>query len=295
LSRRAVPGQYPGAPGGNRGAPPRGVDVKQPLRPLPRGGEPPGDLPGGPGRGPRDPGIPDPASRSRRPPGGLPSPPGGLGGPCPGSRRAPRTGFYINPSRRPPAVPGRVPGSPAGPGVPGSPGEASGGREVAPARRGTARTLRDPGPAPGNRGAPARGVDVKPPSPGPEKGPFGARDPKKPFLGFLGLFPGFLTEILVSFGPFLRKRGKYPQNAHFWAFLTFFGLFRPFSAKNPDFRGFRGPEGSLLHQPLAAPPRGSPGAPGELRGGGPPMGYPEPGKGLAASLWAARSRPAPSR
>jgi len=112
----------PGTPGGNRGAPPRGVDVK----PLAGGGSQ------GPGRafrtrsGDRGPGSRRPGSR--RPPGsgsrGAPSPGGGPGepsGPRPGSRTPPRGWFYINPSRRGPAVPGGGPGDPGSRRGPGRP------------------------------------------------------------------------------------------------------------------------------------------------------------------------------
>jgi len=77
----------------------------------------------------------------------------------------PGRGFYINPSRRGPAVPGE-----------GFLGPAQEGRESRPPGEpsGTPPGPRTPRTAPGYRGAPARGVDVKPPSPGspdPVRGP----------------------------------------------------------------------------------------------------------------------------
>jgi len=103
---------------GYRGAPARGVDVKPPSRrglgsgkprnrgfggPEASGGLPgtPGGAPGGPGKALRSPGAPD----------GVPEP-------------VPGQGFYINPSRRGPAVPGA---GPSGPGVPGPPRGPPGG------------------------------------------------------------------------------------------------------------------------------------------------------------------------
>jgi len=108
-----------------------GFWAKMALFRAPRG--PPGEgftstPPRGPGGGPRalkgprrgpgvpegsripDPGISDPGVS--RIPGGVPPPPGGRGLRSPGDRvRTPiREGFYINPSRRGPAVPAGGPG-----------------------------------------------------------------------------------------------------------------------------------------------------------------------------------------
>jgi len=88
------------------------------------------------------------------------SPGGGTGepgqGPVPGSRDSPRTGFYINPSRRPPAVPGRGPRSPGSRrGSRRPPGASSGGLETPPPGRGGQKP---PFSAPGEpRGPGARG------------------------------------------------------------------------------------------------------------------------------------------
>jgi len=149
----------------DRGAPPRGVDVKQPLRsPPPGAGEPiwasripdPG-IPGipiprsrrtlrfrrGPVPGPRE-GSPGPARMAGIP--DLPIPDRGSG---PGSPQ----GFYINPSRRPPRKP---PGSREG--LPGSPGVPEGSPEIpTPPGPGSRRALFPPPPAGIPRGPGARG------------------------------------------------------------------------------------------------------------------------------------------
>jgi len=174
----ASDGSRGGSPAGNRGAPPRGVDVK----PLGRRGRPgPWELPGGlpdPVRG--GPPAPVPGTRilgswDPRPQGALEGP----GGPrtrSPGSGTSREGGFYINPSRRGPAVPR---GGPGDLGVPGGPKRASGRPLAARPPPGASQA------PPGNRGAPARGVDVKPPS---RRGP----GPGKPhFLGFLRKIPIF--------------------------------------------------------------------------------------------------------
>jgi len=135
--------------------------------PAPPAGEGPG-APGGPKglSGPRPEGLPGTLVPEVPDPGpGIPAP-GGPGAPeprsrDPGTRRGlrtpPRGWFYINPSRRGPAVPA---GGPRDQGSPGGP------------RRGPREADFQPRPAgvkiplflvPGNRGAPARGVDVKPP------------------------------------------------------------------------------------------------------------------------------------
>jgi len=146
-----------GYPGGNRGAPPRGVDVK----PLAGGGSQgpgrprvvPGPCPGGLAR--------DPGSRrpgSRRP--WVPeSPAPGLGRPFSGSRgpggsrtpsrRPGARGFYINPSRRGPAVPG---GGPLDLGVPKVRKGPSGGPWATPAPGGLQTPLPRKPRGPGARG-----------------------------------------------------------------------------------------------------------------------------------------------
>jgi len=188
----------PGTPGGasrDRGAPARGVDVK-PLAREPRDGVP------GPWRGPGRP--PDGPRGPRRGPGGQE-----------GSREAPGPG---------PAGPARgVLHQPLAPGPRGS-------------RRGSGRALRGPGaqipgnpgfwrktpkipyfwgfPAipgerpflglPGYRGAPARGVDVKPPS---RRGP---GDPENPHFAQKG-----------------AKRAKITKNGQKGPFSCFWGFSGP--------------------------------------------------------------------
>jgi len=171
---------------GNRGAPPRGVDVKPLRRGPPRGLGGPGQGPGPARDGLRDPGVPGTQDPRIRDP-----PPRGLGearNPVPGSRRVPdpsgrpgEGGFTSTPRAGAPRYPRR------GPGVRGSPGglrDLPGGPKYHP------RPWRAPDPLSGNRGAPARGVDVKPP-PG---------DPGNP-----------------DFYPFLRKMAK---NGHFGRFSS---------------------------------------------------------------------------
>jgi len=77
-------------------------------------------------------------------------------------------GFYINPSRRPPRNP---PAGEKGDFRPPGRGEVSGASRGGPQRGPWSPWSRLP--APGNRGAPARGVDVKPPSRGRSAGPGG--------------------------------------------------------------------------------------------------------------------------
>jgi len=79
-----------------RGSPPRGLGGLGTRVPGDRGG-------------PETSGIPDPGIGVWKP---LPPGRGGPGRPRDQSREAPRVGFYINPSRRGPAVPGRGPGVP---------------------------------------------------------------------------------------------------------------------------------------------------------------------------------------
>jgi len=100
------------------------------------------------------------------------------------------------------------------------------------------RAFLDP---PGNRGAPARGVDVKPPSRGPPAGS------KK-----------------AVFWPKRPKMAKKPENRLFGHFSGFWGVFRPLRASRTRSRG------GVLHQPLAPGPRGSrrAGSPTPSRGPG---------------------------
>jgi len=173
--------------GGNRGAPPRGVDVKQPLRARPRGR---GGLPDPSGapetrfqdprvRRPRIPGSGDPPSRGPR----------SLGRPmwAPGpSGTGPRAGVLHQPLAPGPRGTGwGVPGVPGVPKVAPGPCGASGASREARIRPSPGRGPETP------RGAPARGVDVKP---RPGRGP---GSPK--------------SEILALF----------KENARFWAFLAF--------------------------------------------------------------------------
>jgi len=161
-------------PGGNRGAPPRGVDVKPPSPGGPGPAweaqeGPPG--PGSPGSGIRDPGdLPD------RVPGPLP-PGEPRGGPGTGSREpgpGPRAGVLHQPLA--PRPRGSPPGV-SGDGVPGGPSGAFWeAQNQPPPWRGSRPPLPD---LPGNRGAPARGVDVKPPPGDP-----GIRDFRPPFGDF---------------------------------------------------------------------------------------------------------------
>jgi len=163
--RIVAPGDPPLA--GDR-APPRGVDVKQPPPGRPGPGDPSREVrrPSGvPGSGIRDPEVPEGWSGPgfQGPPPGETRETGVPGSEVPG-RPAPRTGFYINPSRRGP-VPGRE-GSP-GP----VPGQAlrglSGGPFPTPAPGGLQTPFSDP--RDGDR-APPRGVDVK-------ATPAGSREP----------------------------------------------------------------------------------------------------------------------
>jgi len=169
----------------------------------------------------------------------------------PDPRESPRGGFYINPSRRPPRNPekgvlGGFPGK--GPkraffALFGQNPRNSGFSGPGP-RRGS-RT------APGNRGAPARGVDVKPPSRGD---PPGLPGPPRP-LG-RSQTPSGVPE--ASGRPSRAPPGE--------------GDPRPGA-----------PRLGVLHQPLAAAPRGSPGA---------SRGPPSRGPGLEP-LRRGRGAPAP--
>jgi len=164
--------EVPGC-GRDRGAPPRGVDVKQPLGRPPGAWGTPGDpLDGGSGdpAGSRDSGISDPSLRQGAPPGGGPGralrdP--GPGSPVPGGRR--EGGFTSTPRAGAPRFPAGIPGTPWSQGPPGPPGRP----ETTPPRRGSKIPLF---PALGNRGAPARGVDVKPPPGDPGIPEFGPRN-----------------------------------------------------------------------------------------------------------------------
>jgi len=208
---------------GNRGAPARGVDVKPPRN---RG---PGEAPGGQ----NPPKSPKKGFLAQNPDFGPFSAKTAFFRPFCLSRTSPRGGFYINPSRRGPAVPkrgflGPSPGNPRKRGFSGifpDFGENRGFRDP-----GGGLAQGTPGTPPGNRGAPARGVDVKPPRgavrrdpPGPWGPPDRVWDPPgapEPSGGPSGPPPG---------GPGARSRG---------------------------------PGAGVLHQPLAPGPRGSPGRPG---------------------------------
>jgi len=217
--------------------PERGLFYINPSGPLPRGRGSPADvsadLRGDPGSGIRDPGGPSGT--------GVPGAPGSLGlpegVPLPwrGSPARPRGsgvpdtgrgGFYINPSRRGPAVP-RGPGSRRG--REGPPPEVPGDR---------------PGPARQNSpfsGNPRRGVTGGPPREVDVKGGPGTPDFRK--IGLLGSSrdPGtskgakisILTEIPFDF-TFLKscwfqsKSGKMRVNTHIWPILAIFDQKSPF-------------------------------------------------------------------
>jgi len=136
-------------------------------------------------------------------------------------------------------------------GLPGTPRGPSG----TPGRPGPSGTL------PGNRGAPARGVDVKPPS---RRSPGTPPGPRIPESGFRGLPqpPGRGTPGDPGPrppGPESRETSRTGPGEPFWASQG------PGAARAP-------PPGVVLHQPLAAGPRGSPGS---RRG---PPGLPPPGR-----------------
>jgi len=143
-------------------------------------------------------------------------------------------GFYINPSRRGPAVPqnGVLAGYPGkGPKRPFFGDFAQKGQKWGILTPEGSGPVRGPGRgSPGNRGAPARGVDVKPPSRAPP-GP-GPRAPGSPFG-----HPGAQRPLGTPPGPSGAPPG---------------GLGAP---PGP-------PDAGVLHQPLAPGPRGSPGRPG---------------------------------
>jgi len=129
------------APGAAQGPGRALPDLREPRRGSP-----------GPGLRIRDPGIPRSLARG---------PPPGRGGGSRGPRDPAPRGVLHQPLAAGPR--GTRRGSP-GPGVPGTgfPG-LPGGPRPPPAGAGLQTPLPDP---PGNRGAPARGVDVKPPSAG---------------------------------------------------------------------------------------------------------------------------------
>jgi len=107
---------------------------------------------------------------------------------------------------------------------------------------------------PGNRGAPARGVDVKPLAREGQNGPKRPKTPEK------GVRP-----------PKRPKKAFFPENGQKW----------PFFKKNPKNPGFRGPRAGVLHQPLAGP--AGPGS-GTLRGPEASReGSPSPGAGIRGS------------
>jgi len=158
--------------------------------------------PGPPGGVPR--GLPGPPEGSRTRSGG----PGGPQRPKRGSGR-PRTpvpggGFTSTPRAGAPRYPGRGPGRP---------GRALRGPKVPPGPRGPKKGQKSPFLAPpgdtpqnpllGYRGAPARGVDVKPPLAGLEKG---LEMPKKGIFGQKG-----------QFWPFWGKNPDFGVFGVFWA------------------------------------------------------------------------------
>jgi len=131
----------------------------------------------------------------------------------------------------------------------------------------------DPGTPGGNRGAPPRGVDVKP-LPG---GSFGT--PKKPFLGFWTPFP---PQNGVPEGSPSRRKPREPRKMaiipHFGVFLPILGSRSPFwgpaggGFTSTPRAGSRDP--SRGREPGETPPRG--GFTSTPRGGAPrfPAGYP---------------------
>jgi len=108
-------------------------------------------------------------------------------------------------------------------------------------------------PAPGNRGAPARGVDVKP-SPGTGSGrPRGGRK-----------------------APKTAKKADFSQNPRFWPFFRKTAYFRHFPGSRAS------PRGGFYINPSRRPPRNPPGPqkggfPGFCRGG--------PKKALFRAFW----------
>jgi len=178
----------------------RGPDPKKGLfgvpKPAPRGGFTSTPRERGPDLGSG--GLPDPGGpggASQRSPRGLPGPLGGVSR-APGSRRGPAAsparGVLHQPlAPGPRGSPERSPGIP----VPGGPRQGPRGVQIPTPSQGVG----NPAPAGyprkspfSDRGAPARGVDVKPPLPGPQKG---LRDPKipknTPKWGIIGLFRPF--------------------------------------------------------------------------------------------------------
>jgi len=129
----------------------------------------------------------------------------------------------------------------------------------APCRPGTG-----PGDPAGNRGAPPRGVDVKPP---PGTGVLDPFSGKCPILGILGTFSPVATgpffEKIAKISDFWPKWAKMPFLAGkppFWGFLAFLGHFGPAAP-------------GVLHQPPGGPSQGA-GSPGDP---------PDPGSGVPGS------------
>jgi len=199
----------------------------------------------------------------------------------------------------------------AGPGQTGSRYAPQGGTPCPLLRRGTPapgrRWLATPPPLPGNRGAPARGVDVKPPrNRGPGEAPGGSKPPKMPKMG---IFPE-----KVGFWPFLAKM------AIFTVFRDFSGSRKRGFTSTPragapvtPFWGFRSPgPGEPREGPFWAlfgeiPQNGGfwgSGAPGVSRPPGyrgapargvdvkpPSPGPPGPGPGASPRIWVPRTPP----
>jgi len=188
---------------GRPGEPPRNVASEAPGEPgtpgVPRGPAARGWCKTTPGGTPR--GVPQGPGRASR---GLREPRRGLRDPVPGSGilgiprslvwdpRPGREGVPRDPGTpvsggvlHQPLAPGPR-GSPPGVRDRGSPGTGFPGLPGGPRRHPAGVGLQTPSPRPpGNRGAPARGVDVKPPSPG------GLGAPNPDFFGILRKMPVF--------------------------------------------------------------------------------------------------------
>jgi len=87
-----------------------------------------------------------------------------------------------------------------------------------------------------------------------------------PFLGILGILARILTEILVSFGHFSRKVGKYRQKRLFQRFSAFLGRF---PLKTPIFGVLGRWRGWFYINPSR---RGPVAPPGPRESGEPPRG-----------------------
>jgi len=122
----------------------------------------------------------------------------------------------------------------------------------------------DPGTPGGNRGAPPRGVDVKP-LPG---GSFGT--PKKPFLGSWTPFP---PQNGVPEGSLSRRKPPEPRKM---AIIPHFGVFLPILGSRSPFWGPAG--GGFTSTPRAGAPRSEKGV---FWGYPARAGFPDPGTGVA--------------